>query len=67
MSEKDVLALQGQPLSVQLFGPRTVWKYLQAVDQGKKTEYYMVWFQEGKVVEWGKSETQPPILEQKAV
>lgn len=57
MSEKDVLAQWGNPLGVQATGPWNVWKYLASSPQnGKKTEYYLVWFQNGRVAKWGKVE-----------
>ncbi|HNV86773.1 MAG TPA: hypothetical protein PKL97_07415 [Candidatus Omnitrophota bacterium] len=64
MSEEDVLAQWGNPLGVQTAGPQNIWKYLASSPQnGKKTEYYLVWFQNGRVIKWGKTEEEAPARE----
>ena len=57
MTETDVLSRLGSPLSVQVLGPAQVWRYFSEEPvYGKKKEYYLVWFQDGHVVKWKKTE-----------
>lgn len=57
MEAEKVLSQWGDPLAVQLVGPMQVWKYF-AVEPayGQKKEYWLVWFQNGRVVRWEKKE-----------
>lgn len=60
MSEQDVLSQRGNPLGVQASGPLNVWKYFAGISpHTQKNEYYLVWFQDGHVVKWGKTEEEP--------
>lgn len=63
MSQKDVLAQWGSPLSVQIMGAKQVWKYFSGEPAyGKKKEYFLVWFQNGQIVKWEQKEEEmvPP-------
>jgi hypothetical protein len=57
MEEMAVLGHWGDPLAVQIVGPMQVWKYF-AVEPvyAQKKEYWLVWFQNGRVVRWEKKE-----------
>jgi hypothetical protein len=58
MSEEDVTSALGNPLSVQNLGTMQVWRFLAPEGGGytKKKEYFLVWFRDGQVVKWGKTE-----------
>ncbi len=64
MRQEDVLNQWGSPLSVQVIGPRQVWKYFSVQPAyGKKKEYTLVWFENGQLVKWEKTEEEnfPPV------
>lgn len=64
MSEEDLIAQWGNPLSVQGMGPMQVWKYfVREPAYGEKKSYYLVWFQNGHIVKWEtrEEETVPPV------
>ncbi|MBI4549845.1 MAG: hypothetical protein HY714_02850 [Candidatus Omnitrophica bacterium] len=57
LEEQAVLSRWGDPLAVELVGPMQVWKYFAAEPAyGEKKEYWLVWFQNGRVVRWEKRE-----------
>lgn len=58
MNQNQVVSTWGQPLAVQVLGSQQVWRYLtpNQSQQGRQTSYYLVWFEDGKVVKWGMTE-----------
>lgn len=64
MNQNQVVSGWGQPLSVQMVGSQQLWRYLapNPSQQGRQKSYYLVWFEDGKVVKWGMTEEEKTSL-----